>query len=89
MAFKPIKSQTISISGTHQECQDVALLASTIVRIYSTSDCYLEIGSSPVATNSSMFLPAGVIEYFNYALGQKVSVVSDGNSGTLMMTEGN
>lgn len=88
MAFNPVKSQKLSIGSTSVE-SDAALLASTVVRLLSSSDCFIEVGASPTATSSSMFLPVGTIEYFVISVGQKVAVISAGNTGDLFMTEGN
>ena len=59
-----------------------------VVRVFSTEDCFLKFGSSPTATTSDMFLPAGIVEYFGMNPGDKIAVIRSVNNGLLYVTEG-
>lgn len=80
--------QPITYTGTAGLSAAVGV-STTLVRLVSSSDCFVLIGAAPVATSSNgSLLPAGVVEYFGITPGQKVSVVQSSASGTLNITEG-
>lgn len=62
----------------------------TIVRLFSTVDCFVKFGANPTATTdgSSMILPAGIVEYFEIRPDEKFAVIALSTSGTLYVTEG-
>lgn len=60
----------------------------TVIRVCSTVDCYISIGSSPTATATSTFLPAKLPEYFGINSGDIVAVIQSTVSGTLNISEG-
>lgn len=64
----------------------------TILRLFSTVDCFVAYGSSPTATvegSGSLFLPAGIVEYFERKEGETLAVIAAGSSaGKLYVTEG-
>lgn len=55
------------------------------VRVVSTANAWLNIGDDPTATagDGSIFLPAGVVEYFHVSPGQRVAAIQDSAGGTL------
>jgi hypothetical protein len=57
-----------------------------VVRVVSTTDCYVANGSNPTATAASMFLPAKVAEYFVLAQTDKIAVLQASAAGTLYIT---
>ena len=83
----PGTSQKISTSGSHQESSAVGANCS-VVRLYCTQDVYIAIGASPVATTSTLFLPANTVEYFGCNGADKVSAIQAASGGTLYITEG-
>lgn len=60
-----------------------------VIRVVSTTDCHIQIGTNPTATTSSTFLPAGVVEYIGIKGGDKVAAIkrSGGTAGQLFVTE--
>lgn len=76
--------QVRTLSGSHAESS--ALGATTKeVRLCSDTDCWISIGASPVATTSSVYLPAKFPQVFGCNPGDKVSAI--GTSGNLYITE--
>lgn len=59
----------------------------TIVRLVSTTDCHIAVGSSPTATTSDTLLPANTVEYFGVREDDKVSAIRSTADGTLHVTE--
>ena len=54
-----------------------AIPTATAVRLVATVDCFIAIGSAPVAAAAtSVFLPAGIPEHFSIADDEKVAVIS-------------
>jgi len=63
----------------------------TIVRLFSTVDAWVSFGSNPTAVAegaTSMFLPAGIVEYFEIRADEKIAVIQNSTSGKLYLTEG-
>lgn len=63
----------------------------TIIRVFCTVDAWISFGSSPTAAiegASSMFLPGGILEYFEIKNGEKLAVIRNTASGKLYITEG-
>lgn len=60
----------------------------TIIRIFSTVDCFIEFGDNPTATSSSHFCPGGVIQYFGVHNYSKIAAIRSTTSGTLYIMEG-
>lgn len=52
------------------------------VRVVLTTHGYVAIGTTPVATSASFFLPAYVVEYFTCVAGEKVAVLKVADAGT-------
>lgn len=64
----------------------------TILRFFSTVDCWISFGPNPTAaveSSNSMILPGGIIEYFEIREGERFAVIAAGAStGKLYVTEG-
>jgi hypothetical protein len=80
-------NQTVSVTGTSQVSQAFSV-NTTVVRAISTSNCYLAFGASPVASATSLYLPANTIEYYGVGGSTKVAVLQVAASGTLYLSEG-
>lgn len=70
--------QTISVSGT--SAQSTAITARRIVITTNTLAVFVKFGSNPTATTSDYLVPANTIMYFNFKTGDKVAVISSGNT---------
>ena len=60
------------------------------VRLVATADCWVAFGASPAALGSapsSIFLPAGVVEYFWVFPGEQVAVIQNAGAGLLNVAE--
>lgn len=63
----------------------------TIIRLFATVDVWVSFGDNPTAAPegaSSMFLPGGIVEYFEIRTGEKLAVIRNTASGKLYITEG-
>lgn len=63
----------------------------TIVRLFSTVDAWIAFGTNPTAVaeaSNSMFLPGGIVEYFEIGVAEKIAVIRNSTSGKLYITEG-
>lgn len=91
-AILPGTSQAVSVSGSSAQSSALTSGAS-IMRLVSTTDCYVAFGTNPTATTSSLFLPANVPEYFGIPSSNqnetwKVAVIQSTASGTLNVSVG-
>ena len=59
------------------------------VRVASTSDCYITIGTAPVASTATSTLVRSAVagEVFSMAAGEQIAVVGNNGGGTLNVTE--
>jgi hypothetical protein len=64
----------------------------TVLRLFATADCFVAFGSSPTAAvegSGSLFLPAGIVEYFERKDGETLAVIAANSAtGKLYVTEG-
>lgn len=49
----------------------------TVIRIVSNTSVRILIGEDPQATATSIWLPAGVVEYFSVIPGHRLAVIDD------------
>jgi len=81
------ESKTVAYTGT---AGTTAALTSeaTSLRIMSTTDCFIEVGTNPTAVaNTGMYLPAFVPEYVHVKEGaMKVSAIRVSADGNLYVT---
>jgi hypothetical protein len=83
-------SQVVAIGASSVQSNAIGQ-QSSIVRLFSTKDCFIAIGQNPVVDatgNTGAFLPGGIIEYFGTNPGDKIAVIQASVSGTLYITEG-
>jgi hypothetical protein len=60
------------------------------VRLVATSACWVSFGNAPTAVrlgSASMFMPAGLPEYFWVRQGEQIAVTQDAVGGSLYITE--
>ena len=79
-------SQKLTTSGSSQVITFSGF--PSLVRVFCTKDCYIDIAAAPVANSSKAFLPGGFIEYFGVQPGQKIAIIQDSVAGTFYETEG-
>lgn len=55
------------------------------IRVVCTSNAWIKVGSNPTATagDGSLFMPAGLVEYFHVSPGEKVAAIQDSAGGNL------
>jgi hypothetical protein len=89
-AVRPSLTQTVTISGVSAATTNAVSVRTELIRIISTTDCYVQIGSAPVATSADWYLPAFVVEYFRVEPGSdKVAAIQVAAGGILYVTECN
>lgn len=59
-----------------------------VVRIYCSSDAYVQFGTNPSAATGSLHIVAGIPEYFGVIENYKVAVMQVASAGTCQVTEG-
>jgi hypothetical protein len=86
LAMKPKSTEKVTSSGT--SVQSAAISDNIFyIRVAADADCHLEIGVSPTATTSSIYLPADDYEYFKISPGEKVAVIGNVNIYITQLTE--
>lgn len=85
-AYYPGVTQSITTSGSSQSFAPFSANVA-IVRVATSQDIFLAIGTAPVATTASMLLPGGAIEFFAVDPGQRIAVLQVTTSGIVTTTE--
>lgn len=78
------------VAYTTTSVQSAAFGAQTHeIRVVCTSNAWINIGQNPTATagDNSVYMPAGVVEYYHVTPGQKVAVIQDTAGGNLCVAE--
>lgn len=82
----PAASVKVAYTGTAGTTSAVSANAS-VVRVIATTDCFIEIGTSPTAVaDTGLYLPALVPEYFSCPPSAKVSAIQVSSGGTIYVT---
>lgn len=79
----PGASQKVSYTASSAQSQAIN---TTVIRLVSTTDCFVAIGENPTATTSDMFIPSGNVEFFAIQLNHKVSAIRSAADGDLYIT---
>lgn len=79
-------NQTLAVGAVAVQSAQFNLRTS-LVRVFSTVDCFLEFGPSPTATTSSIFCAGGIYQYFGVKQDQRLSVIAASVSGTIYVME--
>lgn len=90
----PGSSQKVDFTGTSAQSTQFYIKTS-LVALYATEDCFIKIGTDPVATTdgTSMFIPGGILlgiglfTTYNEETVTKMAVIQASSSGTLYITE--
>lgn len=81
-------SQKVAYTGTAGTIANPLPANCNVVRVLSTTDCFIEItlsGQAAVA-DTGLYLPAGMPEYFECESGAKVSAIQVSAGGTIYVT---
>lgn len=80
-------NQTVAFTGTASLCAPFNQ-KTTLLRIFNTVDCFIQVGESPTATvGGSIFCAGGIYHYFGVKAGERLSVIAAAASGTLYIME--
>ena len=84
-AVKPVDSQRVSLSGTAASASAFGNEIEAVLRLCPSIDCFYAINAT--ATTSSVYLPAGTIEYIRIDAGDTLSAITSGATGYLYISE--
>jgi hypothetical protein len=84
-ALRPHASANLAFTGSSAQS---SVLNQPVVRLFATQDCRIAVGADPTATSTSMYLPAGQIEYIAVRSGvDKIAAIQVSTGGSLNITE--
>lgn len=89
-AIFPGKFQQISFSGAASVGVGFST-RTTIVRLFATQDCWVQMGLNPTATAAgpdSFVIRGGIVHFFGVNSGWKISAIQNTVSGVLDILEG-
>lgn len=84
--------QKITITSTGASLSTALSAQARVVRLVSDVPCWITSGgtsatASSTGNASSIFLPGNLVEYKNFDRGNRISVIADGTSGFLSLSE--
>lgn len=83
--LRPGATTTVAVASASAAS---AVFGASVVRMTSTVDCYVLIGTTPVALTTSMYLPAGVpFDIRVVPSVDKIAVIRRSTDGVLHLTE--
>jgi hypothetical protein len=85
-AISVLTSQNVTVSGASAQSAPF-IQGARLVRLVSTTDCYVAFGTNPTAVATSVLLPAGQPEYFAVKPGWRVAAIQATAGGTLNIAE--
>lgn len=80
-----LRAQKLGLTSSHAESSAFGATTKS-VRVCSDADCWIAFGASPVATTSSIYLPAKTPQVFGVTSGQKLSGITT-STGNLYISE--
>lgn len=84
-ALSPDSTETVSISGTASTNTAVNGGNVRVQRLVSDVNCFYSVVGT--ATTSSVYLPANVIEFIHVRNGDQLSIITDGSTGIIYITD--
>lgn len=88
LAVKPAAAgEKITYSSASTVITTAAPIGTNAFRIVATTDVHVDVGPSPVAAvTSGKFIPAGIPEFHQANMGDKVAVIRASADGTVYVT---
>lgn len=86
-ALKVVTNQVVAFTATSAAMTNAVGAGVTVVRLVATSACHINVGVTPTATTSNMYLPANVVQYLAISPGLKVAAIQNAAGGNLHVTE--
>ncbi len=85
---QPMPGASVKVAYTGTAGTTAALPSNTeVVRVIATTDCFIEIGTSPTAVaDTGMYIAALVPEYFSCPPSGKVSAIQVTTGGAIYVT---
>ena len=87
--MNPLRILSSEVVGATSSAGSSAVMATgvRVVRVAPIVACHIAIGTSAVATTSSLYMPAGTVEYFSTKPGELVSVIVSSDDGDVSITQ--
>lgn len=86
--FRPATSYNVAVGASAAQSATPVPIGVHAVRLVSTTACFVEFGTAPVAdVVTNMLLAPNWPEVFRIRPGEKVSVIQSAAAGTLNITE--
>ena len=87
--MNPLRILSSEVVGATASAGSSAVMATgvRVVRVAPIVACHIAIGTSAVATTSSLYMPAGTVEYFSTTPGELVSVIVSSDDGDVSITQ--
>lgn len=79
--------QKVSVAAASAATTNAFGASTTLVRVATTTDCYITFAVTPVATTSMTLLPAGSVDYFMVEPGEKAAFIRNTADGVATVTE--
>lgn len=84
----PVAGSTIKAAIGATSATSSAVTKSGIYRVWASNNCYVERGSAPTASSSTVPMSAEIPEHWNLAAGDKIAAIqmTAGETGNVFIT---
>ena len=87
--MNPLRILSSEVVGATSSAGSSAVMATgvRVVRVAPIVACHIAIGTDAEATTSSLYMPAGTVEYFSTTPGELVSAIASSEDGDVSITQ--
>ena len=82
-----LSSEVVGATTSAESNSAVMATGVRVVRVAPIVACHIAIGTDAEATTSSLYMPAGTVEYFSTKPGELVSVIASSDDGDVSITQ--
>tara|TARA_R110000868_G_scaffold87034_4_gene243654 strand:+ start:4034 stop:4363 length:330 start_codon:yes stop_codon:yes gene_type:complete len=79
--------QKVAVATASAAVTNAFATSTSLVRVAVSTDCYIVFATTPTATTSDTFLPAGSVEYFLVEPSTKAAFIRNTADGVATVTE--
>jgi hypothetical protein len=85
--YRMLTTQLASYTASSAQTSNAFDAGVQVIRVISTTNCHIRIGTNPTAVSTDPLLIAATPEYFLVAPGEKLAAIRSASDGSVFVTE--